>query len=116
MTDSQRNSGAEEQAEQNASRRSQSAKMNGPTESIDLSVAQRAEIWKRLGNQPTESAPAGFEPKVGAAVPNQLRLKSLARDVSSQVPAVQSCEYPMVHSQLFLVDPSTEKIVAIITE
>ena len=66
MTDTQRHSGAEEQAEQNASR-SQSAKMSGPTEIIDLSVAQRAEIWKRLGSQPTESAPAGFEHKVGAA-------------------------------------------------
>ncbi len=139
MTDNQRNSGAQEQAE-GATTPSQSAKMTGtgPSENIDrekipgrpngllaemdnqsplkLTVAQRAEIWKQLGNQRTEKAPAGFEPKVGEEVPNHLHLKSLPSDVSSQVPTVQPYEYAMLHSQLLIVDPSTKKIVAIITE
>lgn len=120
MTDNQRNSGSQQQAEQ-AATPSQSAKMNGTVTETDeqsplkLTVAQRAEIWRHLGNQATENAP-GFEPKIGEPVPTRLHLKSLPRNVSSQVPAVQPYEYAMLHSQLLIVDPSTKKIVAIITE
>ena len=120
MTDNQRNSGAQEKVEQTATP-SQSAEMNGAVTETDgqsplnLTVAQRAEIWKQLGNQTTENAP-GFEPKIGEAVPMRLQLKSLPSNVSSQVPAVQPYEYAMLRSQLLIVDPSTNKIVAIITE
>jgi hypothetical protein len=83
---------------------------------LDLSNAQRAEIWKRLGNQQTTDTPPGFQPKVGATVPASMQLRSLPNSVSSQVPQVQSYNYAMVQSQLLIVDPATNRIVSIITE
>lgn len=139
MTDDQRNSGSREQAERTATS-DKSTKMSGSgaTETVDnekipgrpngmltemddqqaleLTAAQRAEIWRTLGSDATERAPTGFRPKVGEAVPNSLQLQSLPRNVSNQVPAVQPYEYAMLHSQLLIVDPATKKIVAIITE
>jgi hypothetical protein len=141
MTDQDKNSGAAEQAEAHETP-SQSAKMgdgapgqtadnkkipgrlNGMTTQMNageqgglqLSTAQRTEIWKRLANQPATSAPSGFQPKVGATVPPSLQLKSLPNSVSSQVPQVQSYDYAMVQSQVLIVDPATKKIVSIITE
>ena len=83
---------------------------------LDLTTAQRAEIWRRLGNQQATNAPPGFQPKVGAAVPASVQLKTLPSSVSNQVPQVQSYDYAMVQSQLLIVDPATKKIVSIITE
>jgi hypothetical protein len=83
---------------------------------LDLSTAQRAEIWKHLGNQQATNAPPGFQPKVGATVPASMQLRSLPNSVSSEVPQVQSYNYAMVHSQLLIVDPATNRIVSIITE
>jgi hypothetical protein len=83
---------------------------------LELTSAQRAEIWRRLGNQQATTAPPGFQPKVGATVPASMQLKTLPSSVSNQVPQVQSYDYAMVQSQLLIVDPATKKIVSIITE
>jgi hypothetical protein len=83
---------------------------------LNLTPAQRAEIWQRLGNQQATNAPPGFQPKVGATVPATVQLQTLPSSVSSQVPQVQSYGYAMVRSQLLIVDPATKKIVSIITE
>jgi len=141
MTGRRENSGAAERAEANQTP-SQSAKMRDgqPSQSagnekipgrlsgmmtemnedeqvaLNLSTAQRAEIWKRLGSQQATNALPGFEPKVGATVPASLQLKSLPNSVSSQVPQVRSYHYAMVQNELLIVDPATKKIVTIITE
>ena len=143
MTDKQVNSGAAEQAEENQTP-SQSAKMrdgnegqnqsaniekipgrpNGMTTetkeseqgSLNLTAAQRAEIWQRLGSEQDSNAPPGFQPRIGATVPPTMQLKTLPSGVSSQVPQIQSYNYAMLNSQLLIVDPMTKKIVSIITE
>jgi hypothetical protein len=66
--------------------------------SLDLTAAQRAEIWQRLGNQQDSNAPPGFQPKVGATVPPTMQLKRLPNSVSSQVPQIQSYNYAMLNS------------------
>src|SRR4249919_2392554 len=60
----------------------------GEQGALNLSTAQRAEIWKRLGSQQATNALPGFQSKVGATVPASLQLKSLPNSVSSQVPQV----------------------------
>ena len=69
-----------------------------------------------LGSQPTQMSSAGFKPHLGQAVPNELSLLSLPNNVSNQVPAVRSYDYAMLNNQLLIVEPSTKKVVAIITE
>jgi hypothetical protein len=141
MTDRQKNSGAAEQSEANQAP-SQSAKMRDGSSSLradnktiagrsngtmtemkeseqgalNLTAAQRAEIWQRLGKQQGTNAPPGFQPTVGATVPATMQLKTLPSSVLSQVPQIQSYHYAMLQSQLLIVDPTTKKIVSIITE
>jgi hypothetical protein len=137
MTDNQANSAA--QQEQNRTT-SKSAKMSGaaPSQDVDgekipgrpngmlaetvergtlnLSVAQRAAIWKRLGREATKADTASDTLKVGEAVLDTMRLQSLPSNLSHRVPAVKSYRYGMLHGQVLIVDPTTKKIVAIITE
>ena len=88
----------------------------GEQGALNLTAAQRAEIWQQLGKQQASNAPPGFQPTVGATVPPTMQLKTLPSNVSSQVPQIQSYNYAMLQSQLLIVDPATKKIVSIITE
>ncbi len=136
MTGQQANSGANEQKEEHQSV-SESAKMtnesvetklpgrpNGMISgrnsheqgTLNLTTAQRAKIWQRLGSENSENVPSSFKPKVGDTVPTSLQLKSLPGGIASQVPQVQGYDYAAVHSQLLIVDPTTKKIASIITE
>ena len=86
-------------------------------ESLNLTSAQRHDLWQDLSKQAAkESAPAGFTAKVGEAVPSSIKLQSLPSNLSSQIPAVGSYDYAMLQSELLIVDPSSKKIVDIITQ
>jgi Protein of unknown function (DUF1236) len=137
MTDNSVNSSSRREANQTTSR---SSKMSaGATEDIDgqkipgrangmvaevkqdesrslnLTVAQRSEIWKELGSTASAQVPSNAV-KVGETVPGTMSLHSMPGSVTSHVPAVTSYDYAMVHGQLLIVDPSTKKVAAIVTE
>jgi Protein of unknown function (DUF1236) len=99
-----------------AAEENQNGAASGQAGAIKLTVAQRAEIWQQLGDKPSEKAPSGFMPQVGAALPSSMPLQTLPHKVGNAVPAVKPYKYAMLHSQLLIVDPSTKKIVAIISE
>ena len=84
---------------------------------LNLTSAQRQEIWQNISKQAAkETPPAGFTAKVGESVPSTVKLQPLPSSLSSQVPAVKPYEYAMLQSQLLIVDPSSKKIVDIITQ
>ena len=84
---------------------------------LNLTSAQRQEIWQSVSKQAAkETPPAGFTAKVGEAMPNAVKLQPLPNSVSSQVPAVKPYEYAMLQNQVLIVDPSSKKIVDIITQ
>jgi hypothetical protein len=84
---------------------------------LNLNSAQRKEIWQTVSNQATKGTPpGGFVAKVGEAVPNTVKLQSFPSVLSSQVPAVKSYEYAMLQNELLIVDPSSKKVVDIITQ
>jgi len=90
---------------------------SGANDSLDLTVAQRHELWQGLSKQAAkESAPAGFTAKVGEAVPSSIKLQSVPTSLSSQAPAVKSYDYAMLQDELLIVDPSSKKVVGIITQ
>ena len=83
---------------------------------LNLSNTQRHEIWQSLGKQTTkENAPVGFKAMVGETAPGSIKLQPLPGDVSSRVPAVKSYDYAMLQNQVLIVDPSSKKIVDIVT-
>jgi hypothetical protein len=103
ISDSQRNSAT-----------TGSASANEP---LTLTSAQRHDLWQGLSKQAAkESAPAGFAAKVGDTLPSSIKLQSLPTTLSSQIPAVESYNYALLQGELLIVDPSSKKIVDIITQ
>ncbi len=83
-----------------------------------LSVAQRDEIWQGASKQAADESAhlAGFRADIGEAVPASMELKPMPKDVSKQVPAVESYDFAMLQDQLLIVDPGSKKIIDIITK
>jgi len=81
-----------------------------------LTDAQRQEIWQGVSKQATnESSPAGFKAAVGEAVPGSIKTEPLPGDVSAKVPAVKSYDFAMLQNQVLILDPSSKKIVDILS-
>jgi hypothetical protein len=81
-----------------------------------LTDAQRQEIWQGVSKQATiESLPAGFKAAVGATVPGPIKTEPLPNDVSAAVPVVKSYDFAMAQGRVLIVDPSSKKIVDILS-
>jgi hypothetical protein len=138
MTDNPANSSSQREADQT---RSTSSKMSaGQSEDIDgnkipgrangmmselkqdesgtlkLSAAQKEQIWKELGREATNAQTPSHTLKVGQTLPDTMNPQSMPRKVANEVPAVKSYQYAMVNGQVLIVNPSTHKIAAIVTE
>jgi len=138
MTDNPANSSSQQEANQT---RSASGKMSaGQSQDIDgkklpgrangmmselkqdesgtlkLSAAQKAQIWQEFGGQATNAQAPARTLKVGETLPNTMNAQSMPGKVASEVPAVKSYQYAMVNGQVLIVNPSTHKIAAIVTE
>jgi hypothetical protein len=84
---------------------------------LNLTSAQRHELWQSISKQAAkENAPAGFMAKVGGAVPSSIKLELLPPTLTSQIPAVKSYDYALMQNDLLIVDPTSKKIVDIITQ
>jgi len=84
-------------------------------QTLSLTSAQRAEIWRRLSEDAMKTlVPAGLD--VGEVVPNTMHLLSFARAVRKKIPAIRPYLYTLLQGQVLIVDPKTRKIVAIVGE
>jgi hypothetical protein len=83
--------------------------------SISLTSAQRAAIWRSLGKDAMRAQePAGLQ--VGDVVPGTMRLLRFDRRVRGRVPAIRRYSYSLVHGQVLIVDPHSNKIVFIVAQ
>jgi hypothetical protein len=83
---------------------------------LNLTSAQQKEIWQGVSQQASkETAPASFKPVLGAATPSSLKLQPVPTKVANEVPAVKSYDFAMLQNQVLIVDPSSRKIVDIVT-
>jgi hypothetical protein len=83
---------------------------------LKLTAAQKAQIWKELGAEATNAQTPSRTLKVGQTLPDTMNPQSMPGKVANDVPAVKSYQYAMVNGQVLIVDPSTHKIAAIVTE
>ena len=139
MTDNQRNSSSQQEGNQTTSESSKMSvagqsqdiegekipgRANGMTSelkqdesgTLKLSAEQRAAIWKQLGGRATSAGMPNRTLIIGETVPDTMKLQSMPGKVTNRVPAVKPYQYAMVHGQLLIVNPSTKKIAAILTE
>lgn len=83
---------------------------------LKLSAAQKAQIWKELGGKATNAQNPVRSLKVGETLPHTMHTQSMPGNVANQVPVVKSYQYAMVNGRVLIVNPSTNKIAAIVTE
>ena len=83
--------------------------------SLSLTSTQRSRVWRSLNHEAMKTqVPAGLH--VGEVVPDTMNFFPFARALRKHVPALRPYRYTLLHGQVLIIDPSTKKIVAIVSE
>lgn len=82
---------------------------------LNLTATQKDSIWQSLSSQPAQSAPAGFDAKVGEKVPQSLALHALPTNVTMQIPAAKEHQYvKLQNNEIVLVNPKDRQVDEVI--
>lgn len=82
---------------------------------LQLSDQQRAKIQDALVTaHSAQKAPENFEPKVGAKVPNKLKLDAMPAPLINEEPVLKQYDFVKLENELLVVDPMEITIVAVI--
>lgn len=81
------------------------------TEPLELTPVQRQTIYRTIVRERVAPAEPTIEYRVGARVPDSVRLYSVPQEVAVEVPAIRSYKYMVVNNRVVLVDPATSQVV-----
>ena len=81
------------------------------TEPLELTPVQRQTIYRTIVRERVAPAAPTVEYRVGARVPDSVRLYSVPQEVAVEVPAIRSYKYMVVNNRVVLVDPATSQVV-----
>ena len=81
------------------------------TEPLELTPVQRRTIYRTIVRERVAPAEPTIEYRVGARVPDSVRLYSVPQEVAVEVPAIRSYKYMVVNNRVVLVDPATSQVV-----
>ena len=82
---------------------------------LQLSDQQRAKIQEALVTaHSAQKAPDNFEPKVGAKVPNKLKLDPMPAPLINEEPVLKQYDFVKLEKDILVVDPMEITIVAVI--
>jgi len=84
-------------------------------EPLQLTPVQRQTIYRTIVQQPVAAPAPTVEYRVGARIPDNVRLYSIPDSVAVEVPAVKTYRYMVVNNRVVLVDPATSQVVAELT-
>jgi hypothetical protein len=84
-------------------------------EPLQLTPVQRQTIYRTIVQQPIAAPAPTVEYRVGARIPDSVRLYSIPDSVAVEVPAVKAYRYMVVNNRVVLVDPATSQVVAELT-
>ncbi len=92
------------------------AAQNQPKDPLGLTETQRQmAAWSLAGIARIQPLPQGFEPKIGARIPEQLELQPIPRTVTDEAPAIRNHQYVMLRNKdLLLVNPGDKTIADIL--
>jgi hypothetical protein len=83
---------------------------------LSLTTQQKQTIAQSVQTEMAQPAPAGFQPKVGALVPQSLTVRQLPSTVTSQVPAARNLQFAKLdNNEVLLVDPKDHRVAEIIS-
>jgi hypothetical protein len=82
---------------------------------VNLTPQQKQTIMQSVQSEKGQPAPAGFQAKVGATVPQSLSTHQLPSNVTTQVPSAKDLEYAKLdNNQILLIDPKDKRVTDII--
>ena len=82
---------------------------------VELSAAQKQTIYQSISRtQKNNAAPTGFNPAVGAPVPQAVTLAPVPATIADLMPQTKGLEATMVEGQVMLVDPKSKQVLAVI--
>jgi hypothetical protein len=83
---------------------------------VNLTAQQKQTIMRSVQTEKGQPAPAGFQPKVGASVPQSMSMRQLPSSVMTQVPMAKDLEYTKLDTnEVLLIDPKDRRVADIIT-
>ena len=81
------------------------------TEPLELTPVQRRTIYRTIVRERAAPAESTVEYRVGARLPDSVRLYSVPQEVAVEVPTIRSYKYMVVNNRVVLVDPVTSQVV-----
>jgi Protein of unknown function (DUF1236) len=81
------------------------------TEPLELTPVQRRTIYRTIVREQVVPAEPTVEYRLGARVPDSVRLYSVPQEVAVEVPAIRAYKYMVVNNRVVLVDPATSQVV-----
>lgn len=81
------------------------------TEPLELTPVQRRTIYRTIVRERVAPAEPTIEYRVGARLPDSVRLYSVPQEVAVEVPTIRSYKYMVVNNRVVLVDPATSQVV-----
>jgi hypothetical protein len=82
---------------------------------LNLTPLQKQTIMQSVQSEKGQPAPAGFQPKVGASVPQSMTMQQLPPNVTTEVPAAKGLEYTKLdNNEILLIDPKDRRVADII--
>jgi Protein of unknown function (DUF1236) len=88
-----------------------------PHDTLRLTRTQQKVVWADLSTAASkQTALAGFNPTVGAVVPNDIALRTMTKETVSDVAVLNLYDFAIVKGKLLIVNPNDRKIVEVITD
>ncbi|HET9414108.1 MAG TPA: DUF1236 domain-containing protein [Pseudolabrys sp.] len=81
------------------------------TEPLGLTPVQRRTIYRTIVRERVAPAEPTVEYRIGARLPDSVRLYSIPQEVAVEVPTIRSYKYMVVNNRVVLVDPATSLVV-----
>jgi hypothetical protein len=82
---------------------------------LNLTAQQKQSIMQSVQSEKGQPA-AGFQPRVGTAVPQSMPMHQLPSSVTTRLPATKDLEYiKLDNNTVLLIDPKDKRVAEIIT-
>ncbi len=82
---------------------------------LNLTSAQKQTIWQSVASAKGQTAPSGFQVRLGEKVPQSLSMHQLPSGAASEVSAAKDYEYAkLANNEVLLINPKDRQVAEII--
>jgi hypothetical protein len=82
---------------------------------LNLTAQQKQMIMQSVQSEKGQPAPTGFQPRVGASVPQSMPMYQLPSNVTAEVPAAKGLKFAkLANNEILLIDPQDMRVADII--